>query len=282
MLAGDAVHDLDPRRVAGDRAQQPIPPGLRILVIAGIHQRDQRKRRVAQPAKAIVPIPLAAQSLRQRRGRRRDNTAGRKMGQRFERDQRTAKRVGPLPRRLCLARPAAPEGFGLGQGLDRIDRFRRRQVRGAISQDERNDLSRRHRKFARDRAVVGVQRRRRSQHGAIRTGHRAPAAVVKTRDPREKRAVIEPQDELGPQRELSTLPANQAHDVRGLAARRHEVDHGRRAVGALDDGFQDQRAIPVTTRTAGADIGRRQQPASMVRRADQRSKARGVVKARPA
>ena len=40
-LAGDAVHDLHLVRAAGDRPQQPFAPRLRLVVVAGIHQREQ-------------------------------------------------------------------------------------------------------------------------------------------------------------------------------------------------------------------------------------------------
>ena len=33
-LAGDAVHDLQLRRVAGDRAQQPVAPRARLVAVA--------------------------------------------------------------------------------------------------------------------------------------------------------------------------------------------------------------------------------------------------------
>ena len=76
-LAADAVHDLQLIRAAGDRAQQPFAPSLRFFVIAGMHGAEQRQRGVAQPAIAVIPIALAAEPLRQRRGRRGDDAAGR-------------------------------------------------------------------------------------------------------------------------------------------------------------------------------------------------------------
>ena len=87
-LAGQAVHDLDLRGRAGGGAQQPVAPGAGLVVVAGVHQRQQRQRRVAQPAEAVVPVARPADLLRQRRRRRGDDAAGRRVGQRLQRDQR--------------------------------------------------------------------------------------------------------------------------------------------------------------------------------------------------
>ena len=49
------------RGLARDRAQQPVAPGVRLVVVARVHQREQRQRRIAQPAEAIVPVADAAE-----------------------------------------------------------------------------------------------------------------------------------------------------------------------------------------------------------------------------
>ena len=126
-LAGDAVHDLHLLRTAGDRAQQPVAPSLRFVVVAGIHQREQRERGVAQPAEAVVPVADAAELLGQRRGRRRDDAAGRRVGERLERDQRAHDGVrssGPAGRHVAVhsvqnssvAASAASRSSGRGGG----------------------------------------------------------------------------------------------------------------------------------------------------------------------
>ena len=58
-LAHDAVHDLHVGRRSGHRAQQPIVPGGGFLGVAAVHQRQQRKGGVAQPAKAVIPVSRA-------------------------------------------------------------------------------------------------------------------------------------------------------------------------------------------------------------------------------
>ena len=75
-LAADPVHDLDLLRTAGHRAQQPLAPGLRLVVEAGIHQREQGQasRRAASrsdsPSCAPRPAAPAARSSARRRCRR--------------------------------------------------------------------------------------------------------------------------------------------------------------------------------------------------------------------
>ena len=88
-LAHDAVHDLHIGRRARHRAQQPIVPGRGFLGVAAVHQRQQREGGVAQPAKAIVPVSRAAELFRQRGRGCGDDAAGRPIGQRLQRDQRS-------------------------------------------------------------------------------------------------------------------------------------------------------------------------------------------------
>ena len=76
-----------------------------LLDVAGGHQRVEGERRVAQPAEAVVPVAHAADELRQRRGGRGDDPAGRRVRERLERDQRALDLVGPPTRRRWSARP---------------------------------------------------------------------------------------------------------------------------------------------------------------------------------
>ena len=55
-LATEPVHDLQLRRAARRGAQEPVAPRRCLVEIAGVHQRQQRQRRVAEPAEAIVPV----------------------------------------------------------------------------------------------------------------------------------------------------------------------------------------------------------------------------------
>ena len=60
------------------RGPEPVAPRPRLVGIAGAAAGAmQRERGVPQPAVAIVPVAHSAQLLRQRRGWRRDDAAGR-------------------------------------------------------------------------------------------------------------------------------------------------------------------------------------------------------------
>ena len=64
-FATDAVHDLERRRITRGRPKQPDPPGASLLEIARVEEGQQRQRRITEPAVAVVPVPLAADLLRQ-------------------------------------------------------------------------------------------------------------------------------------------------------------------------------------------------------------------------
>ena len=61
----EPVHDLQLVGVAGDRADQPLAPGARLLHVSRPQQRLQGERRVAQPTEAVVPVAGAAEFLRE-------------------------------------------------------------------------------------------------------------------------------------------------------------------------------------------------------------------------
>ena len=61
-LARDPVQRLRPVGRARDRAQEPVAPGARLVVVAGSHQGEQRHRRVPHPAEAVVPVADAAEA----------------------------------------------------------------------------------------------------------------------------------------------------------------------------------------------------------------------------
>jgi hypothetical protein len=86
-LARDAVHDLGLLRTPRRGAQEPVPPGPRFAVVAGVHQGEERKGGISQPAKAIVPVACSTKLLRQRGGGRGDKSSCRSMRQRFQGDQ---------------------------------------------------------------------------------------------------------------------------------------------------------------------------------------------------
>src|SRR6266700_5305577 len=87
FLAGKPVHDLNLRGTSRRRSQQPIAPGARFVVVSGIHESEQRERRVAQQADAVVPVARSANLLRQRCGRCRHNAAGWRICQSLQREE---------------------------------------------------------------------------------------------------------------------------------------------------------------------------------------------------
>ena len=88
FVAHHAVHGLKLLRRAGDHPHQPVLPDLGFLDIAGIEKGQQGEGGVAQPAIAVIPVAGAADLFRQRGGHRRDDAAGGRIGQAFEREQR--------------------------------------------------------------------------------------------------------------------------------------------------------------------------------------------------
>ena len=121
-LPADAVEDLRLRRIAGDRAQQPVAPRARLVGETGVEQRVERERRVAQPAVAVVPVALAADPLRQRRRRRGDDAAGRLVRERLQHDERRAHGLAVLALVPAAAEPLAPVALGVLERLLGVDR----------------------------------------------------------------------------------------------------------------------------------------------------------------
>ena len=109
LLAADAVHDLQlVVGLRGDVADE-IEEVVGLLVEAQRVEAPEHEGRVADPGVAVVPVSLAAGRLGQRRGRRRDHRAGRRVGQPLE-GQRAALQVG-APRvvgELAVAEPLVP------------------------------------------------------------------------------------------------------------------------------------------------------------------------------
>ena len=75
-LSADAVHDLHLMRAAGDGANEPVSPCPGFVVVPEMHERQERKGGVAQPAKPVIPVPRAAQALRKGGRDGRNDPAG--------------------------------------------------------------------------------------------------------------------------------------------------------------------------------------------------------------
>jgi hypothetical protein len=71
--------------VAIEEVDDPDPGiGRRLLVVAGVEHGEQRQRRVAEPAVAVVPVADAADVLRERGRRRGDDPARGRVRKRLE------------------------------------------------------------------------------------------------------------------------------------------------------------------------------------------------------
>src|SRR5258708_37794031 len=74
---------------------------------------------------------------------------------------------------------------------------------------------------------------------------------------------------------------DEAHDLGMVAAERHEIDQGGGAFPGLKMGFENERARPVAPRDAGLLL-RRDEPAAVIARAEQRGEASFRIEPRPA
>src|SRR6516225_10179684 len=95
VLSADAIHDLHLMRGAGDGANEPVSPYLGFVVVSQMHEGEERKGGVTQPAKAVIPVPYATQT-RGKGGRDGRNDPARwRIGQSLQRDQRTLNSARP-------------------------------------------------------------------------------------------------------------------------------------------------------------------------------------------
>src|SRR5260370_27697447 len=109
VLAPDAVHDrqvLLAGRDVGDEVEEVVRLARETQGV----EAPEHEGAVANPGVAIVPVALAADRLGQRGGRRREEGAGRAVGEAFERERAPLQEA--LPRmlgKLAAVDPLAPE-----------------------------------------------------------------------------------------------------------------------------------------------------------------------------
>ena len=249
--------------------------------IAGQQQGVQRERRVAHPAIAVVPVARTADPFGKRGGRRGDDPPGRCVDEALERDARAHHGVAPAAVVRALRAPCIPLVLHHVEHRKWIDGQWPRLVRWKERDHERHALAACHREI-RDRAeILAVRIDARTHLRRERTG-RGEQRPVHAAHPRNHTAVAEAQHELHAHRHPATQPRHDAHDIRALVPRRHEVGDADRAGGRLELRFQDQRAVAIPSRCPAHRPRGRQQPATLLRRAQQRAEARGVVEARHA
>ena len=94
--------------ISRQRASSQLMKRVGLLGEADAHEAVQREGRVAQPGVAVVPVARAADVLGQAAGRRRDDGAGRLVGEQLEHQRRARDDLAPAPAVGAAAHPAAP------------------------------------------------------------------------------------------------------------------------------------------------------------------------------
>ncbi len=277
----DPIHDPQLVGPSRGRADQPLPPGLGLLEIPAVQQRLQGEGRVAQPAVPVVPVALPADLLGQRRRRRGEDPAGRRIRQPLDQDQGTPHLLGVRPLDVALVDPVLPEA---DRGLQRLVGLHlpgRPEVAGLVGEHERHPLPLRHRERRRQRPVlvgqlgIGVQPHR------VRPGDRVVPITV-LQDPRAHAAVVEPQTQLHRDRHRPPHALHDPHDVGDLVARRHEVQHPHGTRVRLPRRLQHQRLSHIPTRALPVPRRRRYPPPAVRLITQQRRETRGRVEVRQA
>ena len=254
-VAVDAVEDLRPGAVVPLVGQpQPADEVERLVVVADRHQREEGKRAVAQPAEAVVPVPDAADPLGQRSGRRRDDRAGRLVGQELER-QRAAHDLIPVrPPVRALLRPALPvaeRSLEPGGQVGRPQRPRGRVAVPAVGQGQGAALAGAHAPHGPDgplavrlerpagrgqgQPVAGAVRQRAGVRHELEAGRLGRVAVGRLEERLELDLAVDPVDQPD---DLAVAPDVVARPLRLAAVDRHEVGQPDAAGPGPEDGVE--------------------------------------------
>src|SRR5215472_1555303 len=135
-LAGNAIHDLILRRLSGNGSHQPVTQRRGLAVKSRVHESQESKCRIPQPAITIIPVPLATQLLRKRRCGRGNDSARRRICERLKNYEGALNRISSRPLVGALGNPVQPKAFGLRQSGACTDWQRRRVVRETVHDHE--------------------------------------------------------------------------------------------------------------------------------------------------
>ena len=263
-LAAYAIENLHQSRFAANGPDQPSTPSHRFIGIASIHQREQSKGRVAQPAKPVIPIAGAAQLLRKRGGRRGDHSTARLKNQCAQGEQGADHRIRPFSGALEGLRPGGPAAFGLFERKIRIDGFGHILVGDAIAQCEIRRLPGGDDKLTDMGPAVRAKSYRRAQDQAIGTRDRLQTSIVEAAHPGHDRTIVETDNELGAELDAAADAAHKTHKMRARRSRRHEVDDDSDPISGLDRGVENQSMAAIVSRDLGTGVRRRDQPAAVI------------------
>ncbi len=277
-LARQAVHDLQVGGAPRGGAKEPRAPRLGFLDLSGVEQHEQRERGIPQPAEAVVPVTRAAELLGQGGRRRGDDPPGRSVGQRLERDQRALHDFRPACRRCRRLEAGRPLPPPCRRPLDRfhgVDRGRRGLVRGVPRQHEGLSSARGDREARARPQVLAARQHARAQTDRVRPGD-GDDAVPAAPDPRDRPAVVEPQDQLELHLDLAGEAFDDADDVRRIAPYRHAIGHPEDA-GVRDPlRLEDEGARPVAPAGLAHAAGRRSDAPAAVAICPQKSGEAGA------
>ncbi len=286
-LAADPVHDLEVGGVSGDGAQQPFAPCAGLVEEAGREEGAEGEGGVAQPAEAVVPVADAAHLLGEGGGGGRGDTAGGGVGEGLEGDQGAGHRlpVGALV--TALGGPVPPVGEALLQGRVRVHELGARFVRGVPGEDEGDALAGGDGEFGAGAVGLapGAHGRLAAEPGGVGSGDGDPLPVTAA-DPGHDVSVVEAQAQGAAHGDLAGQALDDAHDVGGDVALRHEVDDlDGSAVRGVPVRLQDERAVHVGAPGAAlalGGLGRCDAPVAVLPVPEERGEAGGRVEARQA
>src|SRR5262249_56236840 len=106
--AVEPIEHAHARRRQSRGVHEPPEERRRLLTAAELEERLDREGGVTDPAVAVVPVALAADRLRQRRGRRRRDGAGWGEDEQFQRPRAPPHRTAPRPAHAALPPPSPP------------------------------------------------------------------------------------------------------------------------------------------------------------------------------
>ncbi len=180
---------------------------------------------------------------------------------------------------LVGVRPLEPERLRFGQRHLGVDRLRQGLVGWEPGQHERHPIAGPDDEIGDRRQSFAVDVDRGAQAEGVRAGNR-DASIVDAPHPGDDMPVVEADDQLGPHRHSPRDPFHDADDIGRLSPRRHEVDDADAPLRRLVDRLQDQGQGPVAALAAANLRRRRQEPASMLRFAQERGEAGAGVESR--
>src|SRR6185437_8243739 len=285
-----------PEQVRGVHARHAQPladEGFRFFPIAQAEQGPHGERGVAQPAKTVVPIQVATDTLRQRRSRRGNDGPRGSVGEELEHQGATHYLVSVRPAVATKSRPAPPP-FGRESELLRKQLARRWEYRWSFGRIQKGESS----------GCPGPQpepRRRsplggRGQLDIAQEGDEMRTPIdAQTQFPRVPKGypnttVVRARIEVNLHLDLASLTLDPPHQLLFrpeyaslffLGSGRHEVGEDKRACGGVKARLQYVRVVEITAFHLRCLDGRDAPGAADPRVQKAREQGR-AIKARPA